>query len=128
VVRDQGNLIDAVTGMVEGKSIDVIVDTVSGPMLPSLIEILRPQGRYATCGAMGGPIVQIDMRRVYLKNLEIYGATQGTRRDFRAVRDFAISGAIKPLLANKYPLAHLGRAQEDFKKKNFIGKLVVEVS
>lgn len=128
VVRDQGNLIDAVTGMVEGQPIDVIVDTVSGPMLPSLIEILRPQGRYATYGAMGGPIVQIDMRRVYLKNLEIYGATQGTRSDFRAVRDFAISGAIKPLLANKYPLAHLGRAQEDFKKKNFIGKLVVEVS
>jgi len=127
VARDQGDLIDAVANMVVGQSIDVIIDTVSGPMLPNLIEILRPQGRYATCGAMGGPIVQIDMRRVYLKNLEIYGATQGTRRDFRAVRNFAVTGAIKPLLANKYPLADLGRAQGDFKKKNFIGKLVVEV-
>ena len=127
VARDQGDLVDAVVGMVE-EPIDVIIDTVSGSMLPSLIEILRPQGRYATCGAMGGPIVQIDMRRVYLKNLEIYGASQGTRRDFRAVRDFTISGAIKPLLAAKYPLADLGRAQEDFKKKNFVGKLVVEIS
>jgi NADPH:quinone reductase-like Zn-dependent oxidoreductase len=113
--------------MTGGQPIDVIVDTVSGPMLPSLIEILRPQGRYATCGAMGGPTVQIDMRRIYLKNLEIYGASQGTRRDFRAVRDFAISGAIKPLLANKYSLPDLGRAQEEFKKKSFVGKLVVEV-
>lgn len=128
VTRGQGDLIEAVAAMMEDAPIDVVVDTVSGPMLPSLIEILRPQGRYATCGAMGGPIVEIDMRRVYLKNLEIHGATQGTRRDFRAVRDFAISGAIKPLLANKYPLADLGRAQEDFKKKNFVGKLVVEVN
>ncbi len=126
--RGQGELINAVESMTGGQPIDVIVDTVSGPMLPSLIEILRPQGRYATCGAMGGPIVEIDMRRIYLKNLELFGATQGTRRDFRAIRDYAISGAIKPLLAKTYGLHELGQAQEDFKKKNFVGKLVVEVS
>jgi len=43
------------------------------------------------------------------------------------VRDYALSGAIKPLLAGSYRLADLGRAQEDFKKKNFVGKLVVEI-
>jgi NADPH:quinone reductase-like Zn-dependent oxidoreductase len=114
--------------MMADEAVDVVVDTVSGPMLPDLLEILKPQGRYATCGAMGGAIVEIDMRRVYLKNLEIHGATQGTRSDFAAVRDYALSGAIKPLLAKTYSLADIGRAQEDFKKKNFVGKLVVEVA
>jgi alcohol dehydrogenase len=128
VARGQGDLIDAVASMMGGSEIDVVVDTVSGPMLPTLLEILRPQGRYVTCGAMGGPMVELDMRRIYLKNLEIYGASQGTRRDFRNIRDYAISGAIKPLLAGIYPLADLGRAQEDFKKKNFIGKLVIEIN
>jgi alcohol dehydrogenase len=128
VTRGQSDLIEAVTKLTNGAPIDVVVDTVSGPMLPSLIEILRPQGKYATCGAMGGPMVELDMRRVYLKNLELYGATQGTRRDFRAIRDYAISGAIKPLVARSYPLSDLGKAQEDFKKKNFVGKLVIEVS
>ncbi|MCP5084032.1 MAG: zinc-binding dehydrogenase [Alphaproteobacteria bacterium] len=128
VTRGQGDLIDAVATMMGGQDVDVIVDTVSGPMLPSLLEILCPQGRYATCGAVGGAMVELDMRRIYLKNLELYGATQGTRRDFRAVRDYAISGAIKPLVAGTYPLADLGRAQEDFKKKGFVGKLVVEIS
>ncbi len=108
--------------------IDVVVDTVSGPMLPDLIEILRPQGRYVTCGAMGGPIVEIDMRRIYLKNLELHGATQGTRRDFAAVRDYALSGKIKPLVAGIFALDELGRAQEEFKKKEFVGKLVVAVT
>ncbi len=128
VTRGKGDLVQAVTDMTEGEAIDVVIDTVSGPMLPDLIEILRPQGRYATCGAMGGPIVEIDMRRIYLKNLAIHGATQGTRRDFRAIRDLAISGAIRPLLVKSYGLTKLGRAQEDFKKKNFVGKLVIEVS
>ena len=127
VTRDQGSLIDAVATMMRGKTVDVVVDTVSGPMLPDLLEILRPQGRYATCGAMGGPIVEIDMRRVYLKNLELHGATQGTRRDFAVVRDYVLAGAIKPLLAGTYPLSELGRAQEEFNKKNFVGKLVVKI-
>jgi len=128
VTRGQDNLVEAVTAATNGMPIDVVIDTVCGPMLPSLIEILRPHGRYATCGAVGGPIVEIDMRRVYLKNLEIYGATQGTRRDFRAIRDYAITGAICPLLARSYSLTDLGKAQEDFKKKDFVGKLVVEIN
>ncbi len=127
VTRGNGNLVEAVAGITGGANIDVVIDTVAGPMLPDLIEVLRPGGRYATCGAMGGPIVELDMRRVYLKNIEIHGATQGTRTDFASVRDYALSGAIKPLLAGSFPLADLGRAQEAFGKKDFVGKLVVVI-
>jgi alcohol dehydrogenase len=128
VTRGRGDLVDAVAAMMAGRPVDVVVDTVCGPMLPDLLEILRPRGRYATCGAVGGAIVRIDMRRVYLKNLEIHGATQGSRADFAAVRDYALSGAIKPLLAGTYPLAELARAQHDFKQKAFVGKLVIAVA
>ena len=114
--------------LTNNESIDVVVDTVSGPLLPGLIEILKPQGRYVTCGAMGGPIVEIDMRRIYLKNLELHGASQGTRKDFEAVRDYAISGKVKPLVAKTFALEDLGQAQEEFKKKEFVGKLIVNVS
>lgn len=128
ITRGKGNLIEAVSEVTMNAPIDVVVDTVSGPLLPDLIEILSPQGRYATCGAMGGPMVEIDMRRIYLKNLELHGATQGARRDFAAVRDYALSGTIKPLVADVFALDELGRAQEKFKKKEFVGKLVIEVS
>jgi NADPH:quinone reductase-like Zn-dependent oxidoreductase len=128
ITRGKGNFIEAVFDATSNGSIDVVVDTVSGPMLPELIEILKPQGRYTTCGAMGGPMVEIDMRRIYLKNLDIHGASQGTRRDFKAVRDYALAGNIKPLVAGTFALDELGRAQEEFKKKKFVGKLVIEVS
>ena len=128
ITRGQGNLIEAARKVTRNESIDVVVDTVSGPMLPDLIEILSTQGRYATCGAMGGPMVEIDTRRIYLKNLELHGASQGTRRDFKAVRDYALSGKIKPLVAGTFALEDLGRAQEKFKKKEFVGKLVVAVT
>lgn len=128
ITRGKGNFIEAISKVTMNAPIDVVVDTVSGPMLPDLIEILTPQGRYVTCGAMGGPMVEIDMRRVYLKNLELHGASQGTRRDFAAVRDYALSGKIRPLVAGTFALEDLGRAQEEFKKKEFVGKLVVAVT
>jgi NADPH:quinone reductase-like Zn-dependent oxidoreductase len=128
ITRGEGELPEVVANLTNNKPIDVVVDTVSGPLLTDLIEILKPQGRYVTCGAMGGPIVEIDMRRIYLKNLEMHGATQGSRKDFEAVLDYVISGKIKPLVAKTYPLEDLGLAQEEFKKKEFVGKLVVTVS
>ena len=128
VTRGKGNLIDAVADSTGNLPIDAIVDTVSGDMLPDLIEILRDGGRYVTCGAMGGPLVGLDMRRVYLKNLEIHGASQGTRRDFSAVLDYVLSGKIRPLLAGTYPLERLACAQAEFSAKNFVGKLVVTVN
>ncbi len=127
VTRSCEDLPAAVAEIAECAPIDVVVDTVAGPMLPTLIEVLRNGGRYTTCGAMGGPIVEIDMRRVYLKNIEIHGATQGTRRDFAAIRDYSLSRAIKPLLAGTFPLADLGRAQEAFVRKDFVGKLVMTI-
>jgi len=128
ITRGEGILIDAVSLVSQEAPIDVVIDTVSGPMLPDLIEILKPQGRYTTCGAMGGPMVEIDMRRIYLKNLELHGATQGTRKDFAAIRDYAILGKIKPLVAGTFALENLGQAQEEFKKKKFVGKLVITVN
>ncbi len=128
ITRGEGNLIDAVSKVTEEAPIDVVVDTVSGAMLPDLIEILRPKGRYTTCGAMGGPMVEIDMRRIYLKNLELHGATQGTRKDFTVIRDYAVMGKIKPLVAGTFALENLGQAQEEFKKKEFVGKLVITVN
>jgi len=125
ITRGEDELPEVVAKLTNNEPIDVVVDTVSGPLLPDLIEILKPQGRYVTCGAMGGPMVEIDMRRIYLKNLEMHGATQGTRKDFEAVRDYIISGKIKPLVAKTFALEDLGQAQEEFKKKEFVGKLIV---
>lgn len=125
VARGAPDLIKAVDVATVGQPIDVVIDTVAGPMLKDLIEIIRPGGRYATCGAMGGPLVELDIRRIYLKNLELHGATQGTRRDFAAIRNYALSGAIKPLLAATFPLAQLAEAQAAFVSKDFVGKLVV---
>jgi hypothetical protein len=62
---------------------------------------------------------------VYLKQLDLIGASAGTRTDFRTVLRYVLGGRIRPLLAGIYPLSQLSRAQTDFKRKQFIDELLV---
>jgi NADPH:quinone reductase-like Zn-dependent oxidoreductase len=67
----------------------------------------------------------VDLRTIYLKQLDLLGSTMGDRSDFVRLIGAIESGAIRPLVAAKYPLSELRRAQEDFMSKQFVGKLVV---
>jgi NADPH:quinone reductase-like Zn-dependent oxidoreductase len=125
IVRGGGDFVGDVEQATEGRPIDVVADVVGGPMFPDLLRLLRPEGRYATAGAIGGAIVQLDLRTVYLKHLELHGSSQGSRAAFRRLVRYIEDGKIKPLLAATYKLSDFHRAQTDFMAKHFFGKLVV---
>jgi NADPH:quinone reductase-like Zn-dependent oxidoreductase len=108
-----------------GRPLDVVADVVGGDAVRDLLNLLRPGGRYVVAGAIAGPIATIDLRTVYLKQLDILGSTMGDRADFARLLDAIRSEALRPLVAATYPLSELRRAQEDFMRKRFIGKLVV---
>jgi NADPH:quinone reductase-like Zn-dependent oxidoreductase len=50
-------------------SVDVVIDLVGGPRCAQLLDILRRGGRYAISGAIGGPIAEIDLRTLYLRDI-----------------------------------------------------------
>ncbi|HLS18396.1 MAG TPA: zinc-binding dehydrogenase [Paracoccaceae bacterium] len=72
--RVVGRDADLVAELGQG-SVDVVADLVGGPQWPSLLEILRRGGRYAVAGAIAGPIAEIDLRTLYLKDLTLMGCT-----------------------------------------------------
>jgi len=108
-----------------GRSLDVVADVVGGESVGELLNVLCPGGRYVVAGAIAGPVVTLDLRTVYLKQLDLLGSTMGDRSDFARLLEAIESGALQPLVAATYPLSELRRAQEDFMRKQFIGKLVV---
>ena len=125
IARESGDPDRAIRSALGARPIDVVADVVGGPMFRTLLNVLRPEGRYVIAGAIAGPVVELDLRTVYLKHIDLIGSTQGTREDFARVRDLVVSEKIKPLLAGTYPLEDIARAQADFVGKGFIGKLVV---
>ncbi len=106
-------------------SVDVIVDVVGGPAWPALLDILRKRGRYGTCGAIAGPIVELDLRTLYLKDQSLLGSTYQPVEVFANLVGYIERGEIEPVIAGTYPLADIVTAQQDFLDKGFTGKLVL---
>ncbi len=108
--------------------VDVVIDLVAGPQWPQLLDVLKPGGRYAVSGAVGGPIVELDVRTLYLKDLSFYGCTALEDGVFAALVERIENGAIKPLVAAEFPLQEIVAAQEMFMTGSYTGKIVLRVS
>ena len=108
-------------------AVDVVVDLVAGPTWPSLLDVLRPGGRYAVAGAIAGAGVELDLRTLYLKDLSLFGCTVLDAGVFRALVERIESGSIVPLVAEVYPLDQIVAAQRAFEQKRHVGKIVLSV-
>ena len=109
----------------EPKSVTVVIDVVGGPDWPAVIDALVPGGRYATSGAIAGPIVQADLRTLYLNDITIYGCTYAPHEVFGELVALVNRGRVRPLVSKTYPLAEIALAQAEFAAKTFPGKLVL---
>jgi len=107
-----------------GQRIDVVIDVVGGPAFPALLGILTPGGRYAVAGAIGGPVVALDLRTLYLKDLSMYGCTIPDPAVFTSLVRYIEQGEIRPLVAKTFALRDLAAAQEAFLEKAHVGKIV----
>ncbi len=106
-------------------SVDVVVDLVGGPRWPQLLDVLRRGGRYAIAGAIGGPIAEIDLRTLYLKDLTMFGCTFQSDEVFEDLVGYVERDEIRPVVAQTYPLSEIVHAQQDFLTKQHVGKLVL---
>jgi NADPH:quinone reductase-like Zn-dependent oxidoreductase len=108
-------------------SVSVVIDLVGGPDWPILLSLLKHHGRYAASGAIGGPIVALDLRTFYFKDLSLLGCTTYDPEVFRNLLAYIEHGDIKPVLAKTFGLRELASAQKAFLDKAHVGKIGIDV-
>jgi len=107
------------------KSVDVVIDNVAGESFGQMTEVLKRGGYYASSGAIAGPLVTLDMRNLYLKDLTLIGCTAWDEPVFPNLISYIEKGEIKPLLAKEFPLQEIVTAQQEFTQKQHVGKFVL---
>jgi NADPH:quinone reductase-like Zn-dependent oxidoreductase len=103
----------------------VVIDSVGGDQFGARLDALKRGGRYAIAGAIAGPIVSLDLRTLYLKDLRLLGCTILEPGVFARLVGYIEAGAIKPLVAHTFPLSQIVRAQQAFLDKRHVGKIVL---
>ena len=105
----------------------MLADVVGGPDFAPLLEVITRGGRYTTAGAIAGPIVDLDLRTLYLNDLDLYGCTVYEPPVFEALMGYIQRGEVRPVVAASWPLADFPAAQEVFTAKSHVGAMVVEI-
>lgn len=106
-------------------SVNVVFDNVAGESFGCLLKLLRRGGRYASSGAIAGPLVTMDMRQFYLKDLNLIGCTAWDEPVFANLVSYIERNEIKPLLAASFPMRDIVKAQQQFLKKQHVGNFVL---
>jgi NADPH:quinone reductase-like Zn-dependent oxidoreductase len=125
VVRGNGSIDAAVDAA--GGPIDVVADVVGGPDFDGWLNALRRGGRFVTSGAIGGPRVELDLRTLYLNDLEVFGATVVPSGVFADLVGYIGRGEVCPVLAASYPLEQIEEAQAAFVTKAHVGNIVLTI-
>ena len=108
-----------------GEKITVLADVVGGDFWPNLLDVVERGGRYTSSGAIAGPMVTLDLRTFYLRDLTFYGSTVIPPEVTTNLIKFIEAGEIQPALAATYPLSELHAAQTAFIEKKHTGNIVV---
>ena len=88
-------------------------------------KLLHRGGRYASSGAIAGPMVELDMRDFYLKDLNLIGCTAWDEPVFPNLVGYIQRGEIRPLVAQTFALQDIALAQQEFLKKQHFGNFVL---
>jgi len=123
-VGDRANPIDALGD----RKITVYLDTVGGGYFPQLLKHLQVGGRYVACGAIGGPLIQLDLRELIYKDLEMIGATRMEASVFQRLANYINQNRLKPAVSQTFPLSQIQAAQKFFQSKSFCGKVVISMN
>ena len=115
---------DLISELGEG-SVDVVVDNVAGEGFPTMLKLLKRGGRFVSSGAIAGPIVALDMRDIYLKDIWLLGSTAWDEPVFPNLVGYIERGEIRPLLAKTFPLEDIAQAQKEFMEKTHLGNFVL---
>ncbi|WGH77784.1 zinc-binding dehydrogenase [Jannaschia ovalis] len=107
---------------------DVVVDLVAGPRWPALLAALGPGGRYVASGAIAGPIVELDIRDLYLRDLTLMGSTSQPDAILPRLVAYMEAGRLSPVIARNFELRDLPAAQAAFEAKDHVGKIALRVA
>src|SRR5436190_6452948 len=110
-----------------GSRPDVIIDGAGGDTFNRALDALKPGGRLVTYGSTLGAAQNVEVRRIFWKQLNVFGSTMGSPSDFAAMLKLYEAG-LKPVVDKVFPLEQAGDAHIRMEAGDQFGKIVLKIS
>lgn len=113
--------------LTEGRGVDLVFEHVGPATWRDSMKCLAKGGRLVTCGATTGPLVELDLRFFFTRELSVSGCYMGSRQELDQVLALLSEGKLKPVVGHVFPLKEAAKAQATMEHRDFFGKLVLKV-
>jgi NADPH2:quinone reductase len=133
-----GSHVDAVMAATEKKGVDLIIDTVGGPVFEANMQSLAVKGRLVNIARLGSSTAQIDLSLLWLMRLKLIGVTFRTRTEAerleciqacaRDLLPFLDAGKISLPIDRTFALQDIAEAHAYMKRDEHIGKIVLVIN
>lgn len=103
---------------------DVVIESVGPATWEQSVRALRPGGRLVVCGGTSGPKVELNLPRLFFKQIEIIGSTMGSYQEFDEVSALVAQG-LDIRIDTIYPIADYAQALARLEDGEQLGKIVL---
>ncbi|MBI4115361.1 MAG: zinc-binding dehydrogenase [Candidatus Omnitrophica bacterium] len=107
------------------RGVDVVFEHIGPKTFQKSIASLVRKGRLVTCGVTSGPMVNIDLRYLYVRQLTLLGSYVGGMKEFKKVLSLVQRRKLKPVLDKVFPLREAQEAQKRMLERHNFGKIVL---
>lgn len=110
-----------------GEGVDLVIDSVGQASWGDSLRSLRRGGRLVTCGATTGSNPPVEIQRLFIRQLEVYGSTGGSMEEFRQLVALFSRGGLGPAIDSRFPLSRVGEAFDRLERGEQFGKVVITI-
>lgn len=125
VTQDIAKEVMVLTG---GRGVDVVIENVGQAVWPSALKSLVRGGRIVTCGATSGDQPSADLRRIFIRQLQIFGSTLGDLDEFRNLLALVRRTGLRPVISSTYPMADVHAALSELERGEQFGKIAISIT
>ena len=109
----------------KGRGVDVVLEHIGPETFNKSLAALAKGGRLVTCGATSGPLVQLDLRFLFVRQFSVLGCYMGGLKELKVVVKLIEAGKLKPTVDQVFPLREARQAHERMLARENFGKIVL---
>ncbi|MBI3316885.1 MAG: zinc-binding dehydrogenase [Candidatus Omnitrophica bacterium] len=108
-----------------GAGVEVVLEHIGPATFSKSLAALSKKGRMVTCGATSGPLANLDLRFLFVRQLSVEGCYMGGLEELRKIIRLVRKKKLKAVVDKVFPLREAKSALQRMQDRENFGKIIL---